>query len=93
MKLRVLSVLLFFAICFQAQAQIIKPSPEEKLITERFEYIRIIKKYIGNLFWKNFSNNDFPGTVVYFSDSASYFINPLPEMKEKEYLETSHAAG
>ncbi|MCC6583639.1 MAG: hypothetical protein IT271_08050 [Chitinophagales bacterium] len=83
MKLRFLSVLLFFAVCFQAQSQIIKPSPEEKLITERFEYIRIIKKYIGNLFWKNFSNNDFPGTVVYFSDSASYFINPLPEMKEK----------
>ncbi len=83
MKIKILSYLLFCTICFTAQAQIVKPTPEEKLITERFEYIRIIKKYIGNLFWKNFSNNDFPGTVVYFTDSASYFINPLPEMKDK----------
>lgn len=69
--------------CVSVQAQILKPTPQEKLITERFEYIRIIKKYIGNLFWKNFSNNDFPGTISYFTDSATYFINPLPEMKDK----------
>lgn len=83
MKIKILICLFFCAFCFNSQAQILKPTEEEKLITERFEYIRIIKKYIGNLFWKNFSNNEFPGTVVYFTDSASYFINPLPEMKDK----------
>jgi hypothetical protein len=83
MKIKILTCLLLVSIFFNGQAQIFKPNAEEKLITERFEYIRIIKKYIGNLFWKNFSNNEFPGTVVYFTDSASYFINPLPEMKDK----------
>ncbi len=83
MKTIILSIFLFFEICFTAQAQIIQPTTQEKLITERFEYVRIIKKYIGNLFWKNFSIKEFPGTVVYFTDSASYFINPLPEMKDK----------
>lgn len=63
--------------------QILQPTAQEKLITERFEYIRQIKKFVGNMYWKNFSNNEFPGTVVYFTDSASYFINPLPEMKDK----------
>ena len=80
-----LHTLVLFVLFCQAslQAQILKPTIEEKLITERFEYVRQIKKYIGNLFWNNFSNNEFPGTVVYFTDSASYFINPLPEMKDK----------
>jgi hypothetical protein len=64
-------------------SQIIQPTTQEKLIAERFEYIRLIKKAIGNQYWINFSNNDFPGTIVYFTDSASYFINPLPEMKDK----------
>lgn len=85
MKNKITLGLLLFMLSFTAvQAQaIIKPNAEEKLITERFEYIRLIKNYIGNLFWKNFSNNSFPGTIVYFTDSASYFINPLPEMKDK----------
>ena len=74
---------LFFTMLHVNAQLITKPSQEEKLITERFEYIRQIKEYIGNLYWKNFSNNQFPGTIVYFSDSASYFINPLPEMKDK----------
>jgi hypothetical protein len=78
----VLSFLMFAFIYSNAQ-QIIQPNQQEKLITERFEYIRQIKKFAGNLYWKNFSNNEFPGTVVYFIDSASYFINPLPEMKDK----------
>ncbi|MCC6515864.1 MAG: hypothetical protein IT275_05870 [Chitinophagales bacterium] len=77
----VLIFLLLNSIC--TEAQILQPTSEEKIIIERFEYIRQIKKYVGNLFWKNFSNNEFPGTVVYFTDSASYFINPLPEMKDK----------
>jgi hypothetical protein len=83
MKIKIAALLLLLSFAFHSNAQILKPTEEEKLITERFEYIRIIKKYIGNLFWKNFSNNEFPGTVVYFTDSASYFINPLPEMKDK----------
>lgn len=85
MRTKIFQVLLCFFLLstINSQAQILKPTPTEKLITDRFEYIRIIKKYIGNLFWKNFSNNEFPGTVVYFTDSASYFINPLPEMKDK----------
>lgn len=82
-KLKIIGLMLIVLSVTEMQAQIIKPNAEEKLITERFEYIRIIKKHIGNLFWKNFSNNEFPGTVVYFTDSASYFINPLPEMKDK----------
>ena len=82
-KLKIIGLMLAVLSVTEMQAQIIKPNAEEKLITERFEYIRIIKKHIGNLFWKNFSNNEFPGTVVYFTDSASYFINPLPEMKDK----------
>jgi hypothetical protein len=81
---KILLPLFLFCSIFNATAQqIIKPNEQEKLITERFEYIRQIKKYIGNLYWNNFSNNEFPGTVVYFIDSASYFINPLPEMKDK----------
>lgn len=76
-------MLLLCCIVYANAQQIIKPSVQEKLIIERFEYIRQIKKFIGDLYWKNFSNNEFPGTVVYFIDSASYFVNPLPEMKDK----------
>ncbi len=81
---RILWCAVLFVGSFQlADAQILQPTEQEKLITERFEYIRQIKNYIGELYWNNFAKNDFPGTIVYFTDSASYFIHPLPEMKEK----------
>ncbi|MDB5226258.1 MAG: hypothetical protein JWN78_451 [Bacteroidota bacterium] len=83
MKIKFFTYLFLLIISVDLKAQILQPTQEEKLITERFEYIRQIKKYVGELYWKNFSTNDFPGTIVYFSDSASYFINPLPEMKDK----------
>jgi hypothetical protein len=53
-KLKIIGLMLAVLSVTEMQAQIIKPNAEEKLITERFEYIRIIKKHIGNLFWKNF---------------------------------------
>jgi len=60
-----------------------KIQEQEKLIEERFEYIKLIKSFVGKIYWKDFSANSFPGTIVYFNDSASYFINPLSEMKDK----------
>ena len=43
--------LILFCLCvtatFQAKAQFVSPNETEKLITDRFEYIRNIKKYIG----------------------------------------------
>jgi hypothetical protein len=83
MKMKLFATLLFFTACLQMKAQILQPTEKEKLITERFEYIRQIKNYIGKLYWKDFANNEFPGTIVYFVDSASYFINPKMEMKDK----------
>ncbi len=82
-KKKIIAILLSVFLSNSFAQEILQPTPHEKLITERFEYIRQIKKFVGNLYWKNFSNNEFPGTVVYFTDSASYFINPLPEMKDK----------
>ncbi len=76
-------LLLLLIVTIDTKAQILKPTQEETLIAERFEYIRQIKKYVGNFFWKDFAANEFPGTISYFVDSATYFINPLPEMKEK----------
>ncbi|MBK6275073.1 MAG: hypothetical protein IPF58_10395, partial [Saprospirales bacterium] len=38
----------------------------DKLVTERFEYVRTIKKHIGSIFWKDFGINDFEGTIVLF---------------------------
>lgn len=64
-------------------AQVLKPTENEQLIIERFEYLKNIKEYIGNAFWSSFATNQFPGTVVYFTDSSSYFINPKPEMAGK----------
>lgn len=79
----ILYLLLIFTLTNTYSQQIVQPTSAEKLIIERFEYLRQIKNYIGNIFWKNFASDEFPGTVVYFSDSASYFINPKPEMKDK----------
>lgn len=76
-------LLLLLSSAASLQAQIYPPTPQEKLIIERFEYIRQIKNYIGNKYWKDFARNEFPGTIVYFTDSASYFINPKPEMEQK----------
>ncbi len=84
MNKKILWCVMLFVGSFQlVNAQILQPTEQEKLITERFEYIRQIKNYIGELYWNNFAKNDFPGTIVYFTDSASYFIHPLPEMKDK----------
>ena len=84
MKTRVVAVLLLITIGYNAFSQVIlKPSDQEKLIEERFEYIRSLKNYVGNIYWKDFVGNSFPGTLVYFADSASYFVNPSPEMKDK----------
>ena len=84
MKSRIVALVLFFAVGYSASAQLIlKPTEQEKLIEERFEYIKLIKSFVGKIYWKDFSVNSFPGTIVYFNDSASYFINPLSEMKDK----------
>lgn len=78
---------LLFSICliisFDAKAQFINPNETEKIVIERFEYIKKIKHYISDIYWKPFGAKDFEGTIVYFNDSASYFINPLEAMKEK----------
>lgn len=84
MKLKFIIVILLTIVCFNSRAQaIVEPNSGEKLMTQRFEYIRVIKKYIGEKFWTKFAAKDFPGTIVYFMDSASYFINPKLEMKDK----------
>lgn len=84
MRFKLILTLSLFVYSVTANAQLIlKPTDEEKLITERFEYIRLIKNYIGDIYWSNFAKNDFPGTIVYFTDSASYFIHPKAEMKDK----------
>lgn len=76
-------LVLLFAFYNAANAQFIAPNDTEKQITERFEFIRTIKKSIADIYWKPFGEKDFEGTIVYFNDSASYFINPLPQMKDK----------
>ncbi len=83
MKVNILvfSCLLLNAICLPAQ--VVQPNEEEKLIAQRFEYIRQIKQYTGGLYWNDLVGNNFPGTIAYFSKSASYFINPQPQMKDK----------
>ena len=77
-----LSMLLMLVQLLSAQT-IIQPTDDEKLIMDRFEYIRLVKNYTGDVFWSKFSTQDFPGTIVYFTEDASYFIHPKPEMKEK----------
>lgn len=79
-------ILIFFVFYlgnFSAKAQFLPPNNSEKEIIDRFEYIRNIKHFIADLYWKPFGVKDFEGTIVYFNDSASYFINPLDQMKEK----------
>lgn len=81
------TIKLFFVLTFLIQislhAQVLKPTANEQFIIERFEYLKHIKEYIGEKFWSSFATNQFPGTVVYFTDSSSYFINPKPEMANK----------
>ncbi len=64
-------------------AQLLTATAKEKLIEDRIEYLRNAKLFISNAYWKEFGKNEFEGTIVYYADSASYFINPKEEMKQK----------
>ncbi|MEN9448369.1 MAG: hypothetical protein RJA25_1659 [Bacteroidota bacterium] len=84
MKLKLILGIMLLMLSYSMQAQaMLEPTQDEKLTEARFEYIRLVKKYIGELYWKKFTDKDFPGTIVYFTADASYFINPKADMKDK----------
>ena len=60
----------------QPPVQIVQASTADKLVTDRMEYLRTMKNYVGELYWKKMIGDDFPSTVVYFADTVSYFIHP-----------------
>lgn len=62
---------------------LIEPTEKEVLIIERIKYLNDLRRFAGNLFWKDFAANEFVGTTVYFSDSNAYFINPEPSVLDK----------
>ncbi|HPW87278.1 MAG TPA: hypothetical protein PLU78_08775 [Chitinophagales bacterium] len=53
-----LSMLLMLVQLLSAQT-IIQPTDDEKLIMDRFEYIRLVKNYTGDVFWSKFSTRIF----------------------------------
>ncbi|MBP6048144.1 MAG: hypothetical protein KA457_01625 [Chitinophagales bacterium] len=67
----------------QPPVQIVQASTADKLVTDRMEYLRTMKNYVGELYWKKMIGDDFPSTVVYFADTVSYFIHPFPKMKNQ----------
>lgn len=62
---------------------LVEPNEQELLIIERINYLNEMRKLSSNLFWKDFGLNEFPGTIVYFTDSLSYFINPEQSVLDK----------
>jgi hypothetical protein len=66
-----------------AKNEFVEPNAKEKLMIERINYLNSLRKFAGNLFWEDFGKNDFIGTIVYFTDSNAYFINPEPSVLEK----------
>lgn len=62
---------------------IVEPNENEKLIAEHIKYVNDIRQLAADLFWKDFGKDEFVGTIVYFTDSLSYFFNPEESVLEK----------
>lgn len=69
-----------------------EPTEKEIIIIERINYINQLRKVAAELFWQDFGKNDFIGTIVYFSDTNAYFINPEPSVLSRvsKYTVLSH---
>lgn len=73
---------LFFALAKDAYS-VVFPTSQEVLIANRIEYLNRLRKFSGDLFWKDFTKDSSVGTIVYFTASASYFFNAPPSVTEK----------
>lgn len=59
------------------------PNEKETIMVERINCLNKMKQFAGNLYWKDFGTNNFVGTIVYLTDSASYFFNPEALIMER----------
>ena len=80
------TVLVFFCLislfCLSQQNKgfniddLVEPDEKELLLIERIKYLNEMRKLTSDLFWNDFGIGEFSGTIVYFTDSLSYFFNP-----------------
>ena len=81
--LKKISIAFLFLVLAKEVYSVVFPSSQEVLIANRIEYLNHLRKFAGDLFWKDFSNDSSVGTIVYFTASASYFFHPDPVVMEK----------
>ncbi|MCB9033995.1 MAG: hypothetical protein H6553_09170 [Chitinophagales bacterium] len=83
MKKLLIYIIVLICFSFQlANAQEVL-TDKEKVMVARIDCLNNMKQFAGNLYWKDFGKSNFVGTIVYITDSASYFFNPEALIMER----------